>query len=209
MIEVTGQINTVTRTVGEKALESGTARTATISRVYDTGVDDLWNAVTDPERISRWFLPVSGDLRLGGRFQLEGNASGTIERCDPPKGFAATWEYGGQTTWIEVRLTPEADGRTRFELEHTALVDPSQNQFGPGVVGIGWDMGLLGLTIHVESGEDARAKLGDAWAMSEEGREFARQAGEGWYAADVAAGADEATARTAADFTIAMYTGEQ
>ncbi|NED57183.1 polyketide cyclase, partial [Micromonospora aurantiaca] len=91
------QINAVRRTVGERVLEAGTARTSTISQVYDTDVEDLWDAVTNPERIPRWFLPISGDLRLGGRYQLEGNAGGTIETCDPPKGYSATWEYGGQT----------------------------------------------------------------------------------------------------------------
>lgn len=64
------------------------------------------------DRFRRWFLPVSGDLRLGGRFQIEGNASGTIERCDPPKGFTATWEYGGSVSWIELSLSPAAEGRT-------------------------------------------------------------------------------------------------
>ena len=55
-----------------------------ISAVYDTTLDDLWDACTNAERIPRWFLPVSGELRDGGRYQLEGNAGGTIERCDPP-----------------------------------------------------------------------------------------------------------------------------
>jgi uncharacterized protein YndB with AHSA1/START domain len=207
MIDVTGHINAVARTVGERVLEAGTAKTAVVSRVYDTDAEDLWNAVTDPERISRWFLPVSGDLRPGGRYHLEGNASGTVERCDPPKGFAATWEFAGQTSWIEVRLTPEPDGRTRFELEHIALVGDHWDEFGPGAVGIGWDMGVLGLSLHLETGGDIRAEFGQTWAMSDEGREFARQAGESWFAADVASGADEAVARAAADRTIAAYTG--
>lgn len=208
MIEVTGQINAVRRQVGERVLEAGAARTATVSQVYDTDVEDLWDAVTSAERISRWFLPVSGELRLGGRYQLEGNAGGTIERCDPPKSFFATWEYGGQTSWIEVRLSPEQDGRARFELEHIAHVeDDIWNQFGPGAVGIGWDQGLLGLALHISLGEDVPADMGPAWAMTDEGKEFTRQSGEGWYKAHVASGADEATARACADRTIAAYTG--
>jgi uncharacterized protein YndB with AHSA1/START domain len=78
---------------------------------------------TRPERIPRWFLRVLGDLRVGGYYQLEGNAGGKIERCDPPNGFTATWECGGSVSWIEVRLSVEADGRTRFELNHVGLVD--------------------------------------------------------------------------------------
>ena len=34
-------------------------------RTYDAPIEDVWDAVTNPERISRWFLPVSGDLRAG------------------------------------------------------------------------------------------------------------------------------------------------
>lgn len=206
MIEVTGQINAVRRRVGERVLEAGTARTAAVSQVYDTGVDDLWDAVTSPERIARWFLPVSGDLRLGGRYQLEGNAGGTIERCDPPKGFSATWEYGGQVSWIEVRLTPEADGRARFELEHIAHVDDRWDEFGPGAVGIGWDQGLLGLALYLSSA-GVPDGMGPEWSLTDEGKEFTRQSGERWFEAHVASGADEALARAAADRTIAAYTG--
>ncbi|WP_030172055.1 SRPBCC family protein [Spirillospora albida] len=208
MIEVSGQITAVRRRVGERVLEAGTAKTVTVSRVYDADVEDVWDAVTSAERIPRWFLPVSGDLREGGRFQFEGNAGGVIERCDPPKSYAATWEYGGQVSWVEVRLVPEEGGRTRFELEHIAHVDDRWDEFGPAAVGIGWDMGVLGLSLHLESGR-ARpaAEMGPQWAMSDEGKEFTRLSGEAWAAADAASGADEASARAAAERTIAAYTG--
>lgn len=209
MTEVTGQINAVRRKVGERVLEAGTARTSTVSQVYDTDVEDLWEAVTSTERIPRWFLPVSGELRLGGRYQLEGNASGTVESCDPPKSFSATWEFGGQISWIEVRLTPEPDGRARLELEHIAHVDDDLwGRFGPGVVGIGWDQGLLGLALHLASGRDIPSEMGPEWSLTDEGKEFIRQSGEAWCAAHIAAGADEAAARACADSTIAAYTGE-
>jgi uncharacterized protein YndB with AHSA1/START domain len=63
--------------------------------IYDTTVEDLWEATTTPERLARWFLPVEGDLKLGGRYQLKGNAGGTITRCDPPEALDLTWEFGG------------------------------------------------------------------------------------------------------------------
>ncbi|OXM43317.1 SRPBCC family protein [Amycolatopsis alba] len=206
MADVTSQIDSVQRKLGKRVVEAGEAVTATVSQVYDTGIDDLWNACTDPERIPRWFLPVSGDLRAGGKYQLEGNAGGTIERCDPPKSFAATWEYGGDVSWIEVRLSPEADGRTRFELDHTAVPNEHWNQFGPGAVGIGWDMMLNGLALHLESGEAADPEAAMAWMTSEEGVRFMTLSNEAWYEADVASGTGAATARTRADATLAAYT---
>ncbi|HEX7430212.1 MAG TPA: polyketide cyclase, partial [Mycobacterium sp.] len=67
MIDATQQINTVRRTVGTRTLEAGEARVVTISQSYDTDAADLWDACTNIERIPRWFLPVTGDLRVGGQ----------------------------------------------------------------------------------------------------------------------------------------------
>jgi uncharacterized protein YndB with AHSA1/START domain len=207
MIDVTQQINAVRRQVGTRVLEAGEARTVTVSQSYNAPIEDVWDACTNPERIPRWFLPISGDLRVGGRYQLEGNASGTIERCDPPSGFAATWEYGEQVSWIEVRLTADPEGRTRLALEHIAHVDDGQwAEFGPGAVGIGWDMGFMGLAVYLSSGGRADRQESADWAASAEGREFMSLASERWCDASVAAGTDPAGARAAADRTTAAYT---
>jgi uncharacterized protein YndB with AHSA1/START domain len=209
MIDVAHEISTAQRQVGTRTLEAGEARTITISRVYATPQDDLWDACTNVERIPRWFLPVSGDLRVGGRYQLEGNASGTIERCDPPHGFSATWEYGGEVSWIELRLTAESDGGTRFELEHIAHVDDERAlEFGPGAVGVGWDLGLLGLGLHLGSdGAPVDPAAFQTWSTSDEGRTFMTLSSEAWAQASIAAGAPEAEARAAAARTTAFYTG--
>jgi uncharacterized protein YndB with AHSA1/START domain len=123
MIDVTGEITAVRREVGGRVLEAGTARVVTVSRSYPAELADVWDACTNPERIPRWFLPVSGELKEGGRYQLVGNAGGTITRCEAPNGFDATWEMGGEVSWIELRLADEGGGRTRFRLDHIAHVD--------------------------------------------------------------------------------------
>src|SRR3954449_825161 len=109
MIDVTDEISSVDRRIGSRTLEAGEARSLTIARVYDTPLEDLWDACTNPERIRRWFLPVSGDLEPGGRYALEGNASGTIERCEAPDMLDLTWEMRDQVSWVELRLSPEGD----------------------------------------------------------------------------------------------------
>jgi uncharacterized protein YndB with AHSA1/START domain len=210
VIDVVQEISSTDRWVGSRTLAAGEARTVTVSRVYDTPPEDLWDACTNPERISRWFLPISGDLRPGGRYELQGNASGTIERCEPPHSVDATWEYGGDTTWIELRLTPEPEGRTRFTLEHIALVgDERWAQFGPGAVGVGWDHGILGLTLHIAggAGHPDRGAV-EAWQASEDGRLFVRLAGERWGEADIVFGTDAEQANAAAARTIDAYTPE-
>ena len=207
MIDVTHEISSIDHRIGSRTLEAGEARTLTISRVYDTPPEDLWEACTDPERLARWFLPVAGDLRPGGRFEFQGNASGTIERCEPPHSVDATWEYGGQTSWIEVRVTAEAGGRSRFALEHIAHVeDELWAQFGPGAVGIGWDQAVASLTLHLASGPEREAV--EAWQASEEGRRFVRLSSERWAEASIAAGTDADEAHAAAGRTTDFYTGE-
>ena len=209
MIDVVHQISSVDRQVGRRTLEAGDARTITVSRVYDTPPEDLWDACTNPERISRWFLPISGDLRPGGRYEFEGNASGTIERCEPPNSLSATWEYGGQTSWVELRLTREPDGGTRFALEHVAHVeDEFWAQFGPGAVGVGWDQAVLGLTLYLTSPADLPERDAvEAWQTSDVGLHFVSLSSERWAEASIAAGTDAEAAQAAAARTTDFYSG--
>ena len=210
MIDVKHQINEVRREVGTKVLEAGEARVVTISQTYEGSLDDVWDACTNPERIPRWFLPVSGDVRLGGRYQLEGNAGGTIERCDPPNSFAATWEFGGETSWIEVRLSERPGGRIRFELDHVAHVaDERWAQFGPGAVGVGWDLALVGLARHMSGGAPMDPQQGAVWVGSDEGREFISLSSEHWCQASITAGTPVTDAQAAAGRTVAFYTGTE
>jgi uncharacterized protein YndB with AHSA1/START domain len=208
MIDVAQQLNAVSREVGARVFGPGEARVVTVTQTYAADPDDVWDACTNPSRIPRWFMPITGDLKLGGRYQLEGNAGGTIERCDPPKSFFVTWEYNEQVSWLEVRLVPEADGKTRVELEHIAHVDETLwAQFGPGAVGIGWDMAMLGLAQHLFEGRPVVTPEASAeWTMSPEGIEFMSESAERWYKADVAAGTEEQGAREAADRVKAAYT---
>lgn len=207
MLDATEQINTVTRRVGTRTFEAGEVRTVTLARTYDAPAADVWDACTNPERIPRWFLPVSGELREGGRYQLEGNAGGLIERCDPPRSFTASWEFGGQVSWIELRLSEEAGGGTRFELEHISRADDHWARFGPGAVGVGWDLALLGLTQHLVTGVAVDPQEGMAFLASDEGRRLVEESSRGWCEAAIAAGADPAEATAAAERTFAFFTG--
>ena len=154
-----------------RTLPAGEARVVTLGQAYPDPIEDVWDACTNPERIPRWFMPISGDLQVGGHYQLEGNAGGTVERCDPPKSFAVTWEFGGEVSWVEVRLSPTPEGGTYFQLEHIAHVDDERwGEFGPGAVGVGWDLGLLGLATHLATGAAVAPDEGAQFAASEDGR---------------------------------------
>lgn len=125
------------------------------TRRYETSIEDLWDALTNVERITRWFLPVSGDLRLGGRYQFEGNAGGHITRCEPPRVLAVTWELGDSASGVTVTLAEDPKGGTRLELEHVTPAGDHWKQFGAGAAGVGWDLALLGLARHIANGGGA------------------------------------------------------
>jgi uncharacterized protein YndB with AHSA1/START domain len=210
MIDVIRHIEAIEREVGTGPIPAGEGRTVRLRRTYDAGIDDVWDAITSPERISRWFLPVSGDLHVGGRFQLEGNAGGEILECNRPTRFRITWSAmdtgnPADISEVEVRLAAEGDARTALQLEHTAVVPEEMwPVYGPGAVGVGWDGGLLGLALHVEGG----ASVDDpaAWAASDEARDFYTRSSQAWGAANVAAGADPEVAAQGVTNTISFYT---
>src|SRR3569833_498185 len=147
-IDVPGYLGAVVRRVEDREHQGTPVRVVVATRLYDTDIDDLWDALTRPERIPRWFLPVTGELKLGGKYQLQGNAGGTIVECAPPRRLGVTWEFGGQVSWVNVRLAQAGEGRTELTLEHLAPIDPHWETYGPGAVGVGWDLTLIGLALH-------------------------------------------------------------
>jgi uncharacterized protein YndB with AHSA1/START domain len=206
-IDIGNVLGLVTRSVRNFEKDGKPASTVTLTRLYPTDAEDLWDAVTNAQRIPRWFLPIEGDLKLGGKYQLQGNASGTITACNPPRQFAATWEFGGGVSWIEVKVAAEA-GKARLTLEHTAIIEDHWNQFGPGAVGIGWDLAVMGLERHLATRAAVDAAAAMAWMGSPDGKEFMTRSGEFWRAAHVASGADPTSAKERSDRTVAFFRGE-
>jgi uncharacterized protein YndB with AHSA1/START domain len=82
------------------------------TRTYPTDHDDLWEALTSAGRIPRWFLPITGDLRVGGRYQLEGNAGGVVEEGDQPHRFAITRRMAARRRGSSFSLTPRGTDAT-------------------------------------------------------------------------------------------------
>lgn len=206
-IDAVGALGLVRRAVRNVEKDGKAASVVVLTRLFDTSVDDLWDALTSKERILRWFLPIEGDLELGGRYQLQGHAGGTITACAPPRHFAATWEFGGGTSWIDVKLAADG-GKARMTLEHTAIVEDHWNQFGPGAVGVGWDLLLMGLARRLATKAQVDPAAHAAWMGSPGGRAFIGESGELWRAAHVASGVDPASAKARSDRTIAFYRGE-
>jgi uncharacterized protein YndB with AHSA1/START domain len=196
MIDIATQLNAIHRQVEQQLPADGSGERVSVllRRGYDAPIDDVWDAVTQPDRIKRWLMPISGELRVGGSFQLEGNAGGEILTCEPPRLLKVT--FGAPTSIVEVRLTPDGDGDTLLELEHTVPIEIAQSGAGALYVGPGWDGALLGLGLFLR-GE----AVGDpvAAANSPEAQEFSKQSVHAW--AEVVKDSGTATAEQLAGAT--------
>lgn len=200
------------QTVRNVEREGQPARVVECARDYAADATTLWAALTDPECIPRWFLPISGDLKVGGRYQLEGNAGGSILVCDSPEVVEVTWEFGGNTSWLNLRLTPQGDG-VRLILTHTMPQDDASEEhwakYGPGATGVGWDLSFVGLALHLENdGASIDQEASMAWMTSDEGKVFIRASAESWGRAHVASGESAEVAEAMAQRTASFYTGE-
>ena len=83
---------------------------------FDTDIDDLWSAFTDPGRLARWLGEFEGDLRLGGEFRARFFASGwegtgRVDVCEPPRHLLVMTKHVRQADEqvIEATLTAEGD----------------------------------------------------------------------------------------------------
>jgi uncharacterized protein YndB with AHSA1/START domain len=192
VIDIANQIDAISREVSRQPGEGGEVVSVVLRRTYDAPVTDVWDALTDPDRIRRWFMPVSGDLREGGDFQLEGNAGGRIVRCDPPHLLKVT--FGGETSLVELRLGSDGANATTLELEHTVPIEMAGSGAGALYVGPGWDGAFLALGLYV-AGHVADDPV--AAASSPEAQAFSRESVEAWTSvieASGTAGADEIAA---------------
>ena len=127
---------------------------------FDTDIEDLWTALTDPRRLSRWIADVEGDLRLGGvfrvRFTSAWEGSGRVDVCERPTRLVVTMTDEDGETVIEARLTTEAD-QTRLVIEDRGL--PLSELAAHGA---GWQAHVEDLATHVAGQTPADWKI--RWA---------------------------------------------
>jgi hypothetical protein len=73
---------------------------------------------------------------------------------------------------------------------------------------MGWDSMVLGLAIHLSTGDSIDPSFGQQWTGTEDGRRFLTLSGEEWYTANVALGTDPAAAHRLADRCVKAYLGD-
>jgi uncharacterized protein YndB with AHSA1/START domain len=191
-IDLAEQIGATSRQVEQHDSEAGEVVTVTLERRYPVEVADVWQAITKPERVRRWFLPLTGDLRPGGNFQLEGNAGGDIMTCEPPRHLLVT--FGGESSIVDVLLSGDGE-QTLLRLTHSVPLELAGSTAGALYVGPGWDGALLGIALYL-AGEVSGDPV--AAANSPEVQDFNVKSIQEWIAAVEASGMADADAIVAA-----------
>ena len=125
-----------------------------VEDVYPTGIEDLWEACTEPDRLARWIADVSGDLEVGGgftaRFTSGWEGSGRVDVCDRPhRLLITTWEDEAQDQESTIEATLEAvDGGTRLVIEERGMPVDQLAAYGAG-----WQVHAEDLASHVAGQE--------------------------------------------------------
>jgi uncharacterized protein YndB with AHSA1/START domain len=135
------------RAVARDSSDLGEIVRVTMRRTYATDPADLWEALTDPERIRRWFMPISGELKEGGSYQLEGNAGGEILECSRPSRLRTT--FGSPESIVQLTLAARGAETTELTLDHSVPLAMASSVAGALFVGPGWDGAFLGLALYV------------------------------------------------------------
>ena len=123
-------------TTGTMRAIDATRGAVRVEDVYDTGIYDLWEACTTPERLVRWIAQVSGDLRVGGTIQATFTSTWTgparIEACDAPHHLLLRTEPGtAEEGELEAWLSAEGD-KTRLVVEDRGLAVDKLHFHGAG-----------------------------------------------------------------------------
>jgi uncharacterized protein YndB with AHSA1/START domain len=131
---------------------------------FDTDIDDLWSALTDPRRLARWLGEVEGYLRLGGEFRAHFFASGwegtgRVEVCEPPQRLLVMTKHPEQPDEHAIEATLAAAGdQTILVLEERGMPLDQLAAYGAGI------------QVHVEdlAAHLAARERGDAYARWDE-----------------------------------------
>ena len=119
-------------------------------RRYAFPPDEVWSALTTPERARRWL----GELTVGGesaRLALgDSTAELRVVACDRPYRIEVVWTFpGAAPTHVRVTLAADGPDRTALVLEHTF---PAEEPAALPGYACGWEHYLDALGAHLTGG---------------------------------------------------------
>ncbi len=116
-------------------------------RSWPDGPDEVWAALTGPDRLPRWIGTYEGERAPGGRGSFTmthesepASEEVTIVECDPPRRLVVEWVQAGAEGWrVELDLTVES-GRTTL---HFVQVFPAGTDVADFALGWHWYLDKL------------------------------------------------------------------
>ena len=150
---MTGSAHSGSRLLGSLGSADGKG-VVRIEDRYDTDINDLWSALTDPGRLARWYGEVEGDLRPGGEYRLhvtmsEWEGTGRVEVCEPPRRLRVT-DREAQDSYDEVlEATLTADGEQTILVIETSGMPMDKIPF----YGAGWQIHAEDLAAYLTGRE--------------------------------------------------------
>jgi uncharacterized protein YndB with AHSA1/START domain len=133
---MTPKLSSAADRLGEVLRDEAGARLQFV-RSYDAPIEDVWSAVTEPERMARWFGGWSGDPATGQvQFEMpmkDGSRTEpvTIDACEPPRTLAVTIATPDGPWPLNLTLTSEGD-RTVLHFMHRLNEPYDASGVGPG-----------------------------------------------------------------------------
>ena len=134
----------------------GDLRVLTITREFRAPIEDVWAAVTEPQRLERWIGTFTGDPASGqvsfamtAEGQTEGEAM-DIRECDPPRVLRVT-SHVGEERWSLDLVLDEHEGITTLTFTQPGIDPVAAESVGPG-----WEY-YLDRLVAAETGGDVAA----------------------------------------------------
>lgn len=149
MTEMDSWLAATTRKIGEGRIGESAGHSVRLRRSFPAPINAVWAACTARERIDTWFLPVTGDLQVGGTYQLETYAEGEILWCEAPGLLSVTMAANGVPGEAQLRLEAVSGTETVLEFEHTMVVDPAVWSAIVPEIGAAWEVALKYLERHL------------------------------------------------------------
>lgn len=137
-------------------IEMDQRRSVRFVRYLDVTRDEVWDAITDRNRLSRWAFRGTLEPRAGGSvhfdFGDQGEGRGTVIAWDEPSLLEYRWTEGEMTWHVRFALAPASDGGTTLTFDHL-LPDAAQPEFAAG-----WHWHLDRLDTLLRGNEPAAAE---------------------------------------------------
>jgi uncharacterized protein YndB with AHSA1/START domain len=131
-------VNVLTETLGTVRGEGEGRLSLHFERTYDCSLEELWSAVTKPDRLARWLGPTEIDLRGGGAVVIrfgddeDQTVRGVIRDLAPPNVLEYSWTYPGEDeSVLRLELEPRGEA-TLLVLDHRRLAAKAAAGYGAG-----------------------------------------------------------------------------